>query len=56
MVTDCRSVLARRRNHFTQLLNVHGLRDVRQRKIHTAETLVPESSALEFEVANEELE
>jgi len=32
-------------------LNVHGVIDVRQTEIHTAEPLVPEPSAIEFEMA-----
>jgi hypothetical protein len=32
-------------------LNVHGVNDVRQAEIHTAEPLVPESSAFEVELA-----
>jgi hypothetical protein len=46
LVTDSHSILARWRNHFSQLLNVHGVNDVRQTEIQTAESLVPESSAL----------
>jgi len=41
MVTDFHSILARWRNHFSQLFNVHGVSDVRQTEIHTAEPLVP---------------
>jgi hypothetical protein len=47
--------LARWRNHFSQLLNVHGVNDVRQTEVHTAEPLVPELSAFEVEVAIEKL-
>jgi hypothetical protein len=36
-----------------QILNVHGLNDVRQTEKHTAEPLVPESSPFEFELAIE---
>jgi len=32
-------------------LNVHEVNDVRLTEIHTAELLVPEARALEFEVA-----
>jgi len=42
-------------NSFSQLLNVHGLNDVRQREIHTAEPLVPEPSAFEVELVIEKL-
>jgi hypothetical protein len=34
---------------------VHGVNDVRQTEIHTAEPLVPEPSALEVELAIEKL-
>jgi len=47
--------LARWRNRSSQLLNVHGVSDVRQTEIHTAEPLVPESSAFEFDIAVEKL-
>ena len=50
LVTDSQSILARWRNHFSHLLNI---RDVRQAEIHTAEPLVPESSATEVELASE---
>ena len=36
-------------------LNVHGVSDVRQAEIHTAEPLVPEPNALEVESAIEKL-
>jgi hypothetical protein len=36
-------------------LNVHVVSDVRQTEIHTAEPLVPESSAFEVEMAIEKL-
>jgi hypothetical protein len=47
--------LARRRNHFSQLLDVHGVNDVRQTEILTAEPLLPERSAFEFEMVVEKL-
>jgi hypothetical protein len=47
--------LARWRNHFSQVLNVHGVNDVRQTEVHTAEPLVPEHSAFEVEMAIENL-
>ena len=55
LVTDSHSILARWWKYFSQLLNVHGVNDVRQTKIHTAEPLVPEPSAFEFELATERL-
>jgi hypothetical protein len=49
LITDTHSSLARWRNHFSQLFNVHGVSEVRQTEIHPAKTLVPESSAFEVE-------
>jgi hypothetical protein len=43
------------KNYFCQLLNVHGVNDVRQTEIHTAELLVPEHSSSEVEIAIEKL-
>jgi len=51
LVADPYSIMARKRNHFSQLLNVHEDNDIRQAEIHTAERLVPEPSAFEFEFA-----
>jgi len=42
-------------NHFFQLLNVHGVNDVRQAEIRTAAPLVTESSAFEVVIATEKL-
>ena len=50
-VADSHSVVARWRNYFDQLFNVHGVKDVGKVEIHTAQPLVPESSAAEFELA-----
>ena len=47
--------MTRWRNHFSQLLNVHGVNDVRQTEVHSAERLVPEPSAFEVELAVEKL-
>jgi hypothetical protein len=55
-VADCHGILASWRNYFSQLLNVHVVNDVGQTEIHTAETLVPEPSASEFELAVEKLQ
>jgi hypothetical protein len=44
LVADSHSILARWRNYFSQVLNVHGINDVRKTEIHTAEPLVPEPS------------
>ena len=42
--------MARWRNYFSQLLNVHEDNDIREAEIHTVEPLVPEPSAFEVEV------
>ena len=55
LVADTHSIMARWRNYFSQILNVHGDSDVRQAEIHTAESLVPEPSVLEVELAIEKL-
>jgi hypothetical protein len=55
LVAGFHSILARWRKHFFQLLNKHGVNDVRQTEIHTAEPLVPEPSAFEIELATEKL-
>jgi hypothetical protein len=55
LFADYHSILARRRRYFSQLLNIHEFSDVRQREIHTAEPLVPEPSASEFELSIEKI-
>jgi len=55
LVADSHSNLAKWRYHFSQLLNIHGVNDVRETNIHTAEPLVPEPSAIEFELDIEKL-
>ena len=55
-LAGCHSILARRRNHFSQLLSVHGVNDVRQTEIHRAETLVSETIAFEVEMTFIKLE
>jgi hypothetical protein len=55
LVADSPSILARWRNHFSQLLDIHGVNDVRQIEVHTAEPLVPEPSAFEVEMATVKL-
>ena len=51
LVADRHSIMARWRNSFSQLLNVHEDIDIRQAEIHTVEPLVPEPSIFEFELA-----
>jgi hypothetical protein len=55
LVAESYSIMVRWRNYFFQILNVHGVGDVRQAEIHRAEPLVPEPSALEVELAIEKL-
>ena len=55
LVADSHSIMVRWRNYFSQILNVHGVNEVRQTEIHTAEPLVPEPSASEVELAIEKL-
>jgi len=54
-VADSHSIVARWRNYFSKLFNVHEVKDVGQAEIHTAEPLVPEPSASEFELAIDKL-
>jgi len=51
LVADSHVIVARWRNYFSQLFNVHGAKDVGQAEIYTAEPLVPEPSASEVELA-----
>jgi len=55
LVTVCHSILVRWRKHFSQLLNIHGVNDVRHTEILTAEPLVPEPSAFKYRVAVKKL-
>jgi hypothetical protein len=55
LFVDSHSVLARWKNYFSQMLNVHGVNEVRQTEIHTAEPLVPQPSAFVVKLAIEKL-
>ena len=55
LAADSHSIVTRWRNYFSQLFNVHGVKDVGQPEIHTAEPLVPEPSVAEFELVIEKL-
>jgi hypothetical protein len=55
LVTDFHGILARWRNYFSQLFNVHVVSNVRQTEIHTAESLVPKPSVFEVEIPIEKL-
>jgi hypothetical protein len=51
LLADPQNVLNRLKNFFNQLLNIHGVHDVRQMDIHMAEPLVSEPSLVEVEIA-----
>jgi len=55
LIAYSHSTLSRWRNYFSQLLNVRGVKDVRQVAIHIAEPLVPEPSDSDFELVIEKL-
>ena len=55
LVADSHSIVDRWRNYFSQLFNVHGVKDVGQAEIHTAEPLVSEPSANEVELTIDKL-
>ena len=55
LVADSHSILPRWRKHFSQLLNMNGVNDVRETELHTAESLVPEPSAFDLELAIEKI-
>ena len=55
LVADSHGIVVRWRNYFSQLFNVHGVKDVGQAEIHTAEPLVPEPSASDVELAIDKL-
>jgi len=42
-------------NYFSQLSSVHGVSDLRQTEIHTAQPIVPELSDFEVEMVTENL-
>jgi hypothetical protein len=48
---DPQNVLNKWKHYFNHVVNVHGVYDVRQMDIHTAEPLVPEPSLIEVEIA-----
>jgi len=55
LFADPHSILARWRNCFSQLMNVHGFNDIKQKETHTAEQLVPDSSVFKVELAIQKL-
>jgi hypothetical protein len=50
LVPDSHTIVARWRNYLYQLFNAHWVKDVGLADIQTAEPLVPEPSASEFEL------
>jgi len=55
LVADSHIILVRWKNHFSQLLNIHGVNDRRQTEILATEPLVIERSAFEVELDIEKL-
>ena len=57
LVADSQSILARCRNYFSQMLNVHGVSDIRETEIqiHTVEPVVFGLSTSEVELATGKL-
>jgi hypothetical protein len=51
LLADPQSVLNRWENFFNHMLNIHGVHNVRQKDVQTAEPLVPEPSLVEVEIA-----
>jgi hypothetical protein len=51
LLADPQIILNRWKNFFNQVLNVHGVHNVRQKDIRMAEPLVPEGSLVEVEIA-----
>jgi hypothetical protein len=49
-IAESHNILNRRKKFFSQLLNVHGVSDVRQIEIHRIEQLVADPSPFEFEI------
>jgi hypothetical protein len=55
LLADAHNILYRQKNYFCQILNVHGIDDIRQTERHTAEPLIPEFSPFEVEIAIKKL-
>jgi hypothetical protein len=51
LLADSNTILNLWKSYFSQLLNVHDVRDVRQIEMHTAEPLVPGPSHLEVDIS-----
>jgi hypothetical protein len=55
LLADSHKIVNRWKNYFSQLLNVHSVRDVRQIEVHMAEPLATCSRPLEDEILNAQL-
>jgi hypothetical protein len=53
MLADPQHILNRWKNFFNQVLNVHGIRNVRQKDIQTTDPLVPKPSFVGVEITTE---
>jgi hypothetical protein len=51
LLADPQGVLNRWKNFFNQVLNIHGVHNVRQMDVQTAEPLIPEPSLVKVEIA-----
>jgi hypothetical protein len=56
LLADPHSILSRRKNYYSQLLNVHNVSDIRQIEVHAAQQLVPGLSPPGIETAIAKLE
>jgi hypothetical protein len=55
LVTGSHSIMVMWQNHFSQLFSVHGVSELRQTEIHTAQPIVPELSVFEVAMAIEKV-
>jgi hypothetical protein len=55
LLAESHNIMNRWKNYFCQLLNMHGVNDIRQTKIHTTEPLVPECGSFEVEITIKKL-
>jgi hypothetical protein len=55
LLADSHGIFNRWKNYFSQLLNVHGINDIRKTEMHIAKPLVPKPSSFAVEVTIENL-
>jgi hypothetical protein len=55
LYADSHNNLNRWKNYFRLLFNAHGINNVRQTELHTAEPLVPAFSSFEVEISVKKL-